>query len=174
MTPNTQQLPLEDIIQPEAIDLWPPAIGWWVLVALILGLLLISIKLGRKLWQERQRRQQAYQLLEQAKQNYTSQANASNYCRDLNDLLKRYWRTYNTSPLILSSSGQDWVDLLNQQTPEPIFNERVADAFAYGPYRRISKLKPEILEEAVKNWLTSAKVAQLQQPLAGEAGGEGV
>ena len=30
------QLPLRDIHLPEAIGLWPPAFGWWILVGAVL------------------------------------------------------------------------------------------------------------------------------------------
>lgn len=50
---DPSQLPLRDIHLPDAVPFWPPAPGWWVLAAVVLGVL---IALGVRRWLHRQQR----------------------------------------------------------------------------------------------------------------------
>lgn len=160
---NPSQLPLEDIIQPAAIGIWPPAIGWWILAAILLmSLTFLCIYLNR-VWQARKVRLQAYELLDAAKQKYKTEGNASNYCRDINEALKRYWHHYNKDSQILSCTGSDWVKLLNQQHKSDIFHAKISDALAHGPYRKIGKLNLEVIDKAARKWIGSVTAHQLRK-----------
>src|SRR5690606_35172666 len=50
---DPSHLPLRDIHLPGAVPFWPPAPGWWVLAAVVLGVL---IALGVRRWLHRQQR----------------------------------------------------------------------------------------------------------------------
>src|SRR5690606_30773573 len=50
---DPSQLPLRDIHLPGAVPFWPPAPGWWVLAAVVVGVL---IALGVRRWLHRQQR----------------------------------------------------------------------------------------------------------------------
>ncbi len=166
----TQQLPLADIIQPEPVGLWPLAPGWWLLLLISLALIaLLGILLKRYL-QTRRIRSQALALLDEARRVYDataedeSQSNASsNYCRDVNQVLKRYWRHYNPAPEILTSDGDSWITLLNHVTRSPIFDEKVAGALSQGPYRKIARLNPDVIDNAARQWLKQASPRTLSR-----------
>lgn len=50
---DPSQLPLRDIHLPDAVPFWPPAPGWWILAAVVLGVL---IALGVRRWLHRHQR----------------------------------------------------------------------------------------------------------------------
>ena len=53
---DTITLPVNDIITPDAIDFWPPAFGWWLLLGLLIVSLLVGIrylKRHRQFWSYR-------------------------------------------------------------------------------------------------------------------------
>jgi len=52
MNPQGTELPLRDIHLPDAVSIWPPAIGWWILLALIIAAVFLLPKLIRYLRQK--------------------------------------------------------------------------------------------------------------------------
>jgi hypothetical protein len=50
---DPSQLPLRDIHLPDAVPFWPPAPGWWLLAAVVVGVLVV---LGVRRWLHRQQR----------------------------------------------------------------------------------------------------------------------
>lgn len=168
----TQQLPLADIIQPEPVGLWPLAPGWWLLLLVSVALVVLLVILLKRYLQTRRIRAQAFALLNDARRIYEAaaddetQSSASNYCRDVNQVLKRYWRHYNASPEILTSDGDRWIALLNRATRSPVFDEKVAGALAHGPYRKIARLNPDVIDNAARKWLKQASARTLSRSLS--------
>ncbi len=160
--PGQQTLPLADIIQPDPVGLWPLAPGWWLLMVISIALLTALVILLRKYLQARKLRTQALSLLDGARQNYQAGGDASDYCRDINQVLKRYWRHYNSDPAIMTADGDRWVTLLNHQCSSIVFHERLADALAHGPYRKIARLNPDVIDQAARQWISKAPIRKLR------------
>lgn len=168
--PGQQALPLADIIQPDPVGLWPLAPGWWLLLLIAVAMSAFLVILLKRYLQARRIRSQAFTLLDDARRVYEdtaedeSQSSASsNYCRDVNQALKRYWRHYNPAPDILISDGDAWIALLNRVTHTPIFDEKVAGALSQGPYRKIARLNPDVIDSAARQWLKQASPRTLSR-----------
>ncbi|MAR00062.1 MAG: hypothetical protein CMI00_05930 [Oceanospirillaceae bacterium] len=158
-------LPLADIVQPDPVGLWPLAPGWWLLIILTLALLVAAVMLLRQLLKIRRLRRQALALIDAARDRYEAGGDASNYCSEINQALKRYWRFYNADPAIVTSDGDAWIALLNRQCSSIIFHERIADSLAQGPYRKIARLNVEVIDQAARDWLSKAPVRKLRSSL---------
>ncbi|MGS2716640.1 DUF4381 domain-containing protein [Eionea flava] len=127
-------LPLADIHTPEHVSAWPPAIGWWLLLALLITLLIATI-IGVKRYQKKWGYRRAalallnthYQQWQKATQ--TSQENnedINHTCATaLNEILKRTVRTaYGSDKAALY--GDAWVSFLNQQTQKDYIQGDIA------------------------------------------------
>jgi hypothetical protein len=120
MNPNAE-LPLADIITPNSIALWPPAIGWWLLLLLVLialTYLIIAIKKYKKKWGYRK---QALALLENDYQNWQNLKSNSNdlalnekasIAESMMTVLKRTAMTAYPKEQVGTLYGKDWLDFL--------------------------------------------------------------
>ena len=99
---------LKDIRTPTAIELWPPAYGWWILVALVvIGIFLLTIWLikTRKIRRAKRQTLQALQQIDSSNLDSVSQ---------LNQLLKRVAIVYFPNVAIQKLYGNQWAEFLAQ------------------------------------------------------------
>jgi hypothetical protein len=102
---------LKDISTPPAIEFWPPAYGWWLLVLLVvIGICLLTIWLV-KVRKVRRAKRQALRSLQQI--------NSSNLdcTSQLNQLLKRVAMTYFPNKNVQEMHGEKWTEFLVNTLP---------------------------------------------------------
>jgi hypothetical protein len=168
-------LALADIHLPAGVSSWPPAIGWWLLLALVIALVtgaVIIIKKHRKKWGYRKA---ALRLLKQTHKTYTdtlsssdpalAQASAQHpsvqqpYAQQMLALLKRTAVTAYHDSNAKALFGQAWVDFLNQQTPKSLFTGKLAELLLSQQYQShtaesISDSDLQVLYKACQYWIT--------------------
>ena len=106
---------LADIVVPESISWWPPAIGWWVLLSVLLLAVIASAFVLYRRWQRDAYRRQALFELQTA-----------NSHRQINQILKRTALQVFPRAEIASLTGKNWIQWLNK-TPGCDF-ETIAEA----------------------------------------------
>lgn len=102
---------LKDIYTPAAINIWPPAYGWWLLAGIIilaLWLVTVWVLKARRLRIAKRQALQALQQIEATVPNGTSQ---------LNQLLKRVAMTYFPQQNVQKMHGMHWTDFLVKTLP---------------------------------------------------------
>lgn len=156
------QLELVDIIEPAAIGHWPLAWGWWLLLIATLVTLGLIIYVTTVMVKQYKIRSRAYRLLDQAKDDYAQSGNANNYCRDVNQILKRYWAYYRPGSDISVLTGKRWVEQLNGHCSTSIFENAIAFALIDGPYSKLDDFNSDELEVAAKQWIKRASIHQLK------------
>ena len=102
---------LKDIHLPPEIGLWPPAYGWWILAALVLGMLVASCMWLGQRHRARLAKRQALVELSAIKEN------EKNWPQQLNLLLKRLAITYFPQATIATLHGKVWAEFLAEQLP---------------------------------------------------------
>ena len=102
------QLPLADIHQLDAVGNWPPAIGWWLLLLVLLALFGGG---SLALWRRYQTNRLLRLSLQQLAQLQPEQLQAS----QINQLLKRHLRSLAINHPALAMSGSQWQAFLQAQ-----------------------------------------------------------
>ena len=131
---DPQQLQLHDIHLPSDPNAWPFAIGWWVLMALSLLLLVILfIKVRKYLNIKKHKRmlRKEYAKLE-AK---LSQAPNKNLIAETNILLRRLALAYYPDKNIASLTGSDWLSFLDSSGKTQDFSRGAGRILIDAPYR---------------------------------------
>ena len=144
-----QTLPLADIIVPKGVSIWPLALGWWLVLAMLIAIvigLLITYKQYRKKWGYRR---EALRLLKNYQQTLQDQSIAIKYLECLKRTAISAYPTQNIQAL----HGQAWVDFLNMQTPTPLFNEQLAHFICNIQYQQIICVDKNLLHTAVIGWI---------------------
>ena len=147
---NILEQQLRDVHTPDAISWWPLAIGWWVLIALIVGLSVFSlIKFFKN------RRINAYRKLASQELNrqflvWQGKQNASDYLQAANTILKRaYLHAGNESAGL---SGAAWVSLLNTHSSVELSSE-TADALTGQLYQKSPTVDINRVHNEINSWL---------------------
>ncbi len=147
-------LPIEDIITPESVDVWPLAIGWWLLLALSIALIIgffITRQKYKKKWEYRK---QALALLEKGfKEWEVKKSTTEETCQNLLTLLKRTAMTAYPDQNISSLHGEAWLTFLNSRTPSPLFNKALQDIICTQQYQRQITADISLLKSTCEQWI---------------------
>ena len=143
---------LKDIHLPEPTTLWPPAIGWWILLAVAMSLVVIVI-----LWRIRRWR------LEQAKRKALSElsqltSETDQWPQALQQLVRRLTISYFAQEQVAQLHGQQWIDFLLAQlkVSQRETCEEALQALVNAQYRKSVDLDFAQQTSAVKYWISNA------------------
>ena len=112
MEPEVQSLPLRDIHLPDPISWWPPAPGWWVLLALVL-LLVIAYFIHRRHKKLRLLRVEALAEVAKIRDQHIQRADPARVVNELSALLRRISVTVFPDQDIASLTGTPWLQFLD-------------------------------------------------------------
>ena len=137
---------LKPLHNPEAIPLWPPAPGWWILLAL---LILAAVVYS---WFRHQRRLQRHALHE-LDQLQRQDLTASQLANQVNQLLKRYALVCYSPNEVAGLSGKNWLRFLKKSSDEHMFS-RAGKLLLDTPYQRKAKRGDErALFDFAASWI---------------------
>ena len=114
MAQQQQQLlqQLRDIHLPEPVSPWPPALGWWVLLAVGLAALVLSIRKACVYRQTHKFRKVALQQLQTFAEEFQQRQNVQLYLQNANSVLRRVLLQTSSLPELTSKSGAGWSEIL--------------------------------------------------------------
>ncbi|MCS6153557.1 DUF4381 domain-containing protein [Shewanella baltica] len=156
-TPNPALADLQDIIHPDPIGAWPWAIGYWLVLALVIALITLLVIWLRKRARDFAPKKAAKQLLNQLDKQ------APSYVSDVNSLLKRTAMSYLSRDAIASLDGEAWATWLDSYLPAPK-RQRIGALLAkrHQP-TPLTLAEANELHELAQAWLASK--ATLSAPL---------
>jgi hypothetical protein len=153
MNPTTAPaLDLRDVHAPPFPDFWPPAPGWWVVAALLAGLLvLVSIRLYRRYRLQRLRRQ-VLSTLESLVAGYSPEA-AVDFVTGVSMLLRRVALRCFPRRRVAALFGADWCRFLDETGGAGGFSRGAGHVLASGPYAARVEVDPEELTALARAWI---------------------
>jgi len=162
---QTQQaLPIADIHLPAAASPWPPAIGWWLLLVLVIALCAGSVYAFKRYQKKWRYRRAALSLLKQQYQQWQERGEDLNCATAMIAIVKRTAITaYSEDSAALF--GQAWIDFLNQQTTKAYFSDSLAQWMSEQQYQAHStqsasdqRIDIPLLYKACENWIKHHRV----------------
>ena len=113
---------LKDIHTPDAIGLWPPAIGWYLVAAfLIAALVLAGVILWRR-WQQNAYRRAALRECDDIEREITAGSDSRAAAIRIATLLKRTALSVFRRAEVASLSGDAWILFLESKASEASFS----------------------------------------------------
>lgn len=150
--PNQNVASLRDIHLPDAISWWPPAIGWWILLGLIIVALLFIPKLYRRITfipLKKVASATFNNIVNQYKENHNGLA----FIRETSKFLRQTAMSYCGREEIAQLTGEKWVQTLNQLTEQNHFTEELKQSLLNAPYQKNSRVDTDQLINTVQSWL---------------------
>ena len=146
-----------DIVSAEPVPFWPPAVGWWFVIALIAIWSLVYVVQGIKRWSRNRYRREALQLLEQIGASSTDPS-LTTLVR-IDSLLKRVALAAYPRDQVASLSGMDWMTFLASTGKDHSFQAepvvRLASAASDIDCAELSDHQLETILMTCKKWIRS-------------------
>ncbi len=147
-------------ILPQPTGAWPPAIGWWFLGLLILGLL-IGLTLLVVRWYRRNRyRRDALARLAAIEARFAQIQDQKQLIIQCNHLLKFTALKVWPRKKVASLHGEQWLAFLDSSLKSPLLQKGAGKDLLAGPYSReesLSGLDSERLISTVRTWIKRHK-----------------
>lgn len=162
---DPEQIPLRDLHLPDAIAWWPPAPGWWILLAIFI---VLSVLLLRRYLRARARgaaRRHALEALDELTAAFESHRDAVTFSADVSELLRRTMLAYAPRAEIAGLTGDAWLEWLDRDFDAPRFRTATGRKLLELPYRRP--------DESIAAMDLVDVVALVRQRLATPVGGQG-
>jgi Domain of unknown function (DUF4381) len=154
---NRSQSPLDqlaDIHLPAAPGYWPLALGWWMLIALSI-LLLIALFFWWRSVQKNRYRKLALKELEKIHAEFNRTQNTIIYLAGINELLKRTALTAYPKQFSASIKGTEWVMWLDSACPTTHhqFTQEFSDALTIAHYQKNPQVDADKLKALCTTWI---------------------
>ncbi len=149
-TPGADSLPLRPLHLPDPPGFWPPAPGWWLLLAIVL-LLFLSVWLLIKYQRRSGFRRAALKELEQLQQ---SDCNDMEFLATLSTLLRRAALVAFPASDCAGLQGEEWLMFLDGCWKEDAaFTSGPGKILGVGPYQRQPEYDRQELLTLCRRWL---------------------
>ena len=145
---------LRDIHLPGAISWWPPAIGWWILLALLIAAFIFIPKLYRRVTFIPLKKV-ANTTFKNIIDKYKNNNNDSQFIIETSQFLRQTAMSYCGREDVAQLTGEKWVQALNKLTDQAHFNDEIKQTLINAPYQKNSRIDAEQLINAVQNWLSN-------------------
>lgn len=159
---------LADIHLPDAVGLWPPAPGWWVLAALaILALVLLyrrqlaRLFLRRRLGSALRELDEAYRAFDAGNDR---NADGLKMLHAFNAILKRVALVHFSEPELPRLSGRAWLRFLDEKSGGTEFTAGAGQALGDGIYRPTFDADAVALHALCRRWIEQCYLQSQRQP----------
>lgn len=137
---DPSQLPLRDIHLPGEIAWWPPAFGWWILAAAVLGLVFTA---ALRLWRQRRHRA-ACRALEAIVTSLNAGAEPALCAQQASVVLRRFAMTIDAeSPEVAGLAGERWFEYLARLGKDPQLAAGMGRQLLDTPYLSPERVTPD-------------------------------
>ena len=161
MNPQDPLANLHPLREPALIGWWPPAPGWWILLALVLLAIAVLGFFAYRHYRANAYRRQACVQLQLLHNKWLSDQDNQDYCVATNALLKSVALRAFPRQDVASRSGENWLNFLNDALASGNASSIPFDqSFADAAYRQdASGISPQEIHRSSMAWVKQHKVA---------------
>jgi hypothetical protein len=128
---DLSQVPLRDIHVPGAIGWWPPAPGWWILLAVVVGLAVLAFLRHRSHFRERA----ALRALKRTLERLAEGAEPAHCLQQVSMIVRRFAMSVaERADAVAGLTGERWLKYLDSRWSRGEFVSGVGRALAVAPY----------------------------------------
>lgn len=154
---NSAPLPLKPLHTPPDISAWPPALGWWLLLGV---LLLLAALLWRHWRKQRLRSAPNHWLTDQLHALFAQNLAPHQTAEQTNRLLKRWALSQGAKPGL---QGEQWLAFLQQCYPRPL-DIHLREFLTRQAYQPAPLLDTSAMAQLKVSLFDFARIAQNQEP----------
>ncbi len=129
------QIPIRDLHLPAEVAWWPPAPGWWALLALTLVFLLLLFRFLYRRFSKNGARRFALRQVAAAQADYEKDRDLVRLATRLSELLRRTMLAYAPRSEVAGLAGERWLEWLDTGLDQPLFTRGSGNELLNLPYR---------------------------------------
>lgn len=142
---------LRDIHLPDAVSPWPPAPGWWLLLAVLLTAAWVLFKYLRA--PKRRARRRALTELGRLERVFEQDEDTRALLSALSQLVRRYALACFPRDQVSGLEGNDWLEFLDRSGATTVFSRGPGRALATAPYQQDPHVDTGALLAAAREWI---------------------
>lgn len=152
---------LADIHLPEPVSYWPPAIGWWVLAAIAVVLLIILLRKFANMRRQQKICQYALAELQRCYDGYSHGEPAVidqsklDYVNQFNTVIRRVALVHYPQANAASLDGASWVDFIRQKGESSLLTDEIAEALQHGRFQTKCNVDVDAMQSFGEQWIES-------------------
>ena len=157
------ELPIHDIHLPDAVSWWPLALGWWLLLLVIIACAMgiyYFIKYKKNKKAKLAYKKSALKELNKLNSEYKT-LSPIELLRDITLLLRRVTLSYLPRKEVASLMGEQWVKKLNELSNETVFSENDCKLLSNAAYKQSAEFDQENLLNTCKTWVNKLPEASI-------------
>jgi hypothetical protein len=150
------QLPLRDIHLPGPVGWWPPAPGWWIVAAIVVGLAVV----GWLKYRSRYRERAALRALGAIQRRLEGGASPVACIQGISMVLRRFAMSIAMGEPVAGLTGERWLRFLDSRWQRGEFVDGEGRILLFGPYappERVSLDDALALNTLCVDWIRSHK-----------------
>ncbi len=144
---------LRDIHLPGPVEAWPPAFGWWILLALCVLAVMAGVYWLYRRWRSNRYRREAMAELLQLRIDYQDHGDDGRYLDQLQGLLKRVALTRFKREEVAGLTGESWVAFLDRTSRSQEFSMGKGQLLIQGNYEPEPQVDIAALHELGRHWI---------------------
>ena len=127
---DVNSLPLRDIHLPSAVAWWPPAYGWWI----VLAVLCVALVAGLVVYRRRYRERAAIRGLKAVARSLADGTAPVVCVQRISMILRRFAMSISPRRAVAGLTGEDWLGFLDGRWGRDEFSAGIGRVLIYGPY----------------------------------------
>ena len=144
---------LRDIQAPDAVALWPPAPGWWLLAAVALAVALIAVYRHRRRGINTHLRHDALAELARIQSEFQRHGDVAGMAAQLSILLRRIAVTRGGQADVAGLSGEAWLRYLDETGHTRAFSRGPGQVLMTAPYQAHADVDAQALMATASGWI---------------------
>ena len=137
MSNDPLQLPLRDIHLPDSVSWWPPAPGWWTVLALFIAAVGLGLWLRRRrIQKQRSAKLLSLRHLQTMRNAFAEHGDCQRLTQELSALLRRATISVYDREDTASLTGEAWLKFLDKNLGDRRFSQGPGRLLMEAPYQR--------------------------------------
>ena len=132
---NPEMIALKDIRYPNNIDWWPMAIGWWIILAIIVCVIIVFAMRFLKNFKRNKKRRIALKELSRIRNDKIICSDISLLTNKLSILIRKTMLAYESRDAVAGLVGEEWLEFLDQNLEEKYFSQGIGRSLVLFPYQ---------------------------------------
>ena len=132
---NPEMIALKEIRYPNNIDWWPMALGWWIILAILVCVIIVFSVRFLKNFQRNKKRRIALNELHRIRNDEIICSDIFLLTNKLSILIRKSMLAYESRDAVAGLVGEEWLEFLDQNLEEKYFSQGIGRSLVLFPYQ---------------------------------------
>lgn len=144
---------LHDIHLPDPVSLWPPAVGWWIVILLALIAAFFIVRQALIIWRNGRYKREAFKLLKQVDAQFAGETLNSEGLLAITHIMKRVSIKRYPNASVQRLTGNAWLKFLDTKGNTNQFSNGPGEVLGDALFKQTTVAEKKPLTALTKRWI---------------------